>query len=339
MNVNLPRVSVVLPTFNRARFLPEAFASIRAQTWPHWELIVVDDGSTDDTRALVEQAQQTSEGRIQYFFQQNRGAYAARNTGIDHATGDYIAFFDSDDLWLPGYLERCVVALDQKSDVDWVYVACRSVDESTGETIAPSTFYVDGAPRPFLALGTHVSDGLHVLGDAKALDGQLAWGLYAGLQNSLIRRRVFTSARFWDDYRVVEDVLFLIRALSRGLRIGYIDEVLVVYRVHADNSSASSKSANPARLRPIFEEEVRGYERLLAELPLTHDATAALRRQLASKYFWRLGYAVYWPLGERVAAMNAFRAGLRLRPLDWRMWRTYALCRLRSFVQRTPRGY
>ena len=331
-----PLVSVVLPTFNRARFLPDAFHSIAAQTWQSWELIVVDDGSTDETREVVSRCTQGFPQQVHYIHQGNRGAYAARNTGLDRASGEYIAFFDSDDLWLPDYLERCVVALDQKPDVDWVYVACRSVDESTGETIAPSTFYMDGTPRPFLALGTHVSGGLHVLDAAKALDSQLTWGLYAGLQNSVIRRCVFTSARFWDDYRVVEDVLFLIRALSRGLHIAYIDEVLVLYRVHADNSSASSTDANPARLRPIFEEEVRGFERLLAEVPLTDDAVAVLRRQLGSKYFWRLGYAAYWQLGERAAAMNAFRAGLRLRPLDWRMWRTYAACRLKALLRRGP---
>jgi glycosyltransferase involved in cell wall biosynthesis len=324
-------VSIILPTFNRARFLPEAFGSIRSQRWAHWELIVIDDGSTDGTRELVEQARSDCEKPIRYVFQENRGAYAARNTGLDHANGKYVAFFDSDDLWLPEYLERCVTALDAQHDVDWVFAACRMVDDSTGGTIALSTFQVNNEPRPFLALRTRDAGALRIVDDpAAALICQLTSGLHAGLQNSVIRKQVFEKARFWDDYRVVEDVLYLVRALSAGLRIGYIDEVLVIYRVHDDNSSASATGGSAARLLPIFQEEVRGLERIRQEVPLTAEVRRVLERQLGAKYFWRLGYAGFWQAGLKVEALQAFRTGLRLRSLDWRMWKTYALCRLRT---------
>jgi len=326
-------VSIVLPTYNRARFLPEAFTSIGSQRWRDWELIVVDDGSTDGTRDLVEDLRRGFDRPVRYVFQQNRGAYAARNTGLDHCTGDYIAFFDSDDLWLPDYLEQCATALDQHEDVDWVYAACRAVDESSGRVIAPSTFYVNGHPRPFLALQSRQAGRMRVLSGPASLRCQLTSGLYAGLQNSVIRRRVFEPEHFWDDYRVVEDVLFLTRALSRGLRIGYTDDVQVVYRVHGDNSSASASGADAARLLPIFEEEVRGFERLRAEVSLPPELMTVLERELGGKYFWRLGYAGYWQTGRRAEALGAFRAGLRLRPFDWRMWKTYALCRVRALIR------
>jgi glycosyltransferase involved in cell wall biosynthesis len=323
-------VSVILPTFNRARFLQEAFASIQNQRWGNWELIVVDDGSTDATPDLVAQVRASCDRPISYVHQENKGAYAARNTGLDHVTGDYVSFFDSDDLWLPEYLERCVTALDRHDDVDWVYAACRSVDESTGRILAPSSFLVNGKPRPFLSLHGRDIGSLRILDDPAVLHCQISSGLYAGLQNSVIRRRVFETARFWDDYRVVEDVLFLTRTLSRGFRIGYINEVLVIYRVHDDNSSASVMGASAARLLPIFEEEVRGIERLRAEVPLASSERQVLERKLGATYFWRLGYAGYWQAGRRSAAMEAFRAGLKLTPLDWRMWKTYAVCRLRA---------
>ena len=327
-----PLVSVVLPTFNRARFLRDAFGSIARQTWRGWELIVVDDGSTDDTRELVDTLTADIRQSVRYVYQANRGAYAARNTGLDLAAGDYVAFFDSDDLWMPQYLERLVAALEAEPSVDWAYAACRSVDQASGRTIAPSTFEVDGRPRPFLALRSEAAGGLHVLDGPSALACQLTSGLYAGLQNSVIRRRVFETERFWDEYRVVEDVLFLIRALSRGLRIGYIPDVLVTYRVHDDNSSASTRAATPARLLPIFEEEVRGMERVRAEVRLAPGAAVLLNRELGAKYFWRLGYAGHWMNGHREEAVAAFRAGLRLRPNDWRMWKTYLVCRARTLV-------
>jgi glycosyltransferase involved in cell wall biosynthesis len=323
-------VSVILPTFNRARFLPEAFTSIQAQSWPAWELIVVDDGSTDDTRVLVEQWRPRLERPVHYIYQQNGGAYAARNTGLDHASGSYVAFFDSDDLWLPHHLERCVSALDRHPDVQWVFAACRSVDQVTGRVIAPSTFYVGDKPRAFLALPARADGELRILDGPAVLQCQLTSGLYAGLQNSVIRRGVFEGERFWEDYRVVEDVLFLARALSRSLTIGYIDDVHVVYRVHDDNSSASATGVGSVRLLPIFEEEVRGFERVRAEVQMPPEARAVLERQLGAKYFWRLGYAGFWQAGKRAQALRAFRMGLRLRPFDWRMWKTYALCYVRA---------
>jgi hypothetical protein len=149
----------------------------------------------------------------------------------------------------------------------------------------------------------------------------------------VIRRRVFDGVRFWDDYRVVEDVLFILRALSGGLRIGYINEVHVVYRVHDDNSSASVSGATAARLVPIFEEEVRGFERVRAEVPLPPSVRSALDQHLGIKYFWRLGSA-YWQIGRPDDALRSFREGLRLARFDWRMWKTYSLCRLRTVGRR-----
>lgn len=327
------KVSVVLPTYNRARFLPGAFASIASQTFDDWELIVVDDGSTDETAGVVADLSRQLYQPVRYERQSNKGAYGARNTGLDLARGDYIAFFDSDDEWLPHHLARCVDALDRVPSVDWVYAACQSVDEATGTVLHPTTFEVDGRPRPFLNLHTRHEDDLRVFDDPGVLACQIDHGLYAGLQNSVIRREVFSGRRFWSDYRVVEDVLFLIRSLVAGTRLGYFTDVHVIYRVHQDNSSASAGGAAD-RLIPIFEEQVRGYERLRAECALAVPAERSLKTQLAQMYFWRLGYTGYWRTGRRAEALAAFKAALMLRPGDLAMWKTYLLCRIRMLWHR-----
>lgn len=322
-------VSIILPTYNRAAFLPQALASIRSQTWTSWELVVVDDGSTDGTEAVLRQEVEGWPQPVHYVRQNNRGAYGARNTGLDHANGDCLAFFDSDDLWLPHHLERCATALASDASVDWVYAACRMVDQASGTTISPTTFVVDGRPRPFLSLSTRRVGAMRVIDDARTLECQLRHGLYAGLQNSVIRRRVFDGRRFVESYRVVEDVLFLCRALANGLTIGYLDDVHVVYRVHDDNSSASAAGAAPARLLPIFEEQVRGLQSLGSDPSLPPPARAVLQAELGTIYFWRLGYSGYWAMGRRRDALRAFRQGLRRRPRDWRMWKTFAACLVR----------
>jgi hypothetical protein len=96
-----PPFSVILPTFNRARFLPDAIDSVFIQGVPDVQLIVVDDGSTDDTQSVVE----AYGGNIQYIRQENQGAAAARNTGLSLATGRFISFLDSDDVWMPGKMK------------------------------------------------------------------------------------------------------------------------------------------------------------------------------------------------------------------------------------------
>src|SRR5262245_65999475 len=93
--------SVILPTYNRAAFLAEAIASIRAQTFDRWELIVVDDGSTDNTPALVAELCRDFADRVQYLRQSNQGAYPARNAGLRRARGARVALFDHEHQWLP----------------------------------------------------------------------------------------------------------------------------------------------------------------------------------------------------------------------------------------------
>ncbi len=98
-------ISVILPTYNRAGFLERAMGSVLAQRCPCGELIVVDDGSTDETPALVARLATTSPIAVRSLHQENRGAATARNTGIAAARGDLLAFLDSDDWWLPKKLE------------------------------------------------------------------------------------------------------------------------------------------------------------------------------------------------------------------------------------------
>ena len=113
---NRPFLSVVIPTFNRVQQVQAALKSVLAQTYPEFEAIVVDDGSTDGTGEAIRRliSQQGDDGkRIRYFFQPNQGQSAARNKGIDEARGEWVAFLDSDDVWLPEKLEWQVRAIEE----------------------------------------------------------------------------------------------------------------------------------------------------------------------------------------------------------------------------------
>src|SRR5512141_947607 len=107
-----PAISVVIPAFNSAAFVRDAIASVRGQTVPVAEIIVVDDGSTDDT----EQACRSCAANVHYVFQRNRGPAAARNRGIAESHGEFVAFLDADDLWVSDKIARQLRALAAHPD-------------------------------------------------------------------------------------------------------------------------------------------------------------------------------------------------------------------------------
>ncbi len=116
-----PCLSVILPTHNRAQFLPDAIASVQAQEMEDWELIIVDDGSTDHTRDVVMPFLQDK--RIRYIVQEQSGSASARNRGIQESKAPLLAYLDSDNFWYPEFLQKAVDCLATEPDVDLVYGA------------------------------------------------------------------------------------------------------------------------------------------------------------------------------------------------------------------------
>lgn len=138
-----PRVSVILPTFNRAGLLARSIASVLAQTYNDFELLVMDDASTDDTAAVV---RGFVDRRVRYHqLDRNRGPGAARNAGIRVASGEFVAFQDSDDEWLPDKLERQIAAFaGAPSSVGIVYSDMLMVRENGSVVYHPSPTVVSG---------------------------------------------------------------------------------------------------------------------------------------------------------------------------------------------------
>lgn len=111
------KVSVIIPTYNRAEFISDAIESVLNQTFEDYEIIIVDDGSTDNTKQIV----QSYTSKVKYYYQEQSGVSSARNYGIKAATGEYIAFLDSDDQFLPQKLEKQVEVLENNPRIGIVY--------------------------------------------------------------------------------------------------------------------------------------------------------------------------------------------------------------------------
>lgn len=117
-NIHNPFVSVIIPCYNAANYIEETIQSVQQQTFSNWELLIIDDGSSDDSLLIIKPY--LSDKRIQYHYQENKGVSTARNKGIDLSNGNYIAFLDADDVWLSSNLEKKIEAL-KPEEVDWVF--------------------------------------------------------------------------------------------------------------------------------------------------------------------------------------------------------------------------
>ena len=121
-------VSIVTPTYNSAKFIAETVASVQAQTYPHWEMIIVDDGSQDKTVAVLQQLAQ-AEPRLKLVLSpENIGPARARNLGIDQVQGRYMTFLDADDIWFPHFIANSISAI-QQTQIPFVFSSYRRSNE------------------------------------------------------------------------------------------------------------------------------------------------------------------------------------------------------------------
>ncbi len=202
-----PLVSVVVPTYNSARYIPEAVDSVLNQTYARHEVIVVDDGSTDDTRRIL----QSYSGQIHYVYQDNQGPAAARNNGLRLARGEFVVFLDADDFLLPGKLAGQVACFEAHPGLGLVHSGWRLVNRQ-GEKIADV--------RPWR--------------DAPRLDLK-TWLLWKPVfMGAMMFRRdeLARSGGFDTRFRQAEDVDLVLRLALRGCRTAWVYASTVCYRQH-----------------------------------------------------------------------------------------------------------
>jgi len=273
-------VTVVIPFFNRARTLGRALDSAIAQTYTRWEIVLVDDGSTDTSLAVAERYARDYPGRIRVLRQANGGPGVARNTGIKDARGSYIAFLDSDDEWSPTFIERVLVAFEACPEVDWIYVNVRRMGEN-GAVIIPSVFD-DQRAGPFRKLKTRSCAHLNVIEDPGFLETAIAYTVKEGA-NSIVRRNVFDRVTYHPTIRFGEDRILTMSAIAAGFRFGYIDEILMTKFHHGENISIIDEREID-KIMSAQAELIFGLKYIEHALTLNHRERQALRVRLSKHY-------------------------------------------------------
>lgn len=223
----IPAVSVILPTYNRAAFLGEAVASVLAQSFRNFELIIIDDGSSDSTAEVV---CSFIDPRLVFLQQENRGRSAARNRALGMARGRYIAFLDSDDVYLEDKLERQIAYMERRPDVDMIYTSAYCIDER-GNLLEGRNYVatVEGNIYEEVAFFQPVTITLPTV---------------------MVRREVIENVGGFDEAMDRFEDTDLWRRIAKKHRIGIIKEPTCRLRTHTDNTL---RSQDPAKIIAAIE--------------------------------------------------------------------------------------
>lgn len=228
-------ISVIIPTYNNGRWLGEAIDSVLCQSSPPVEIIVVDDGSTDETEDIV---RQYDDPRICYIRQQNAGVSAARNTGLARATGEFVAFLDGDDRWRPEALTGLLEVMDTDSTLVFCFGNFVRFVERTGQILSDQFVYY---PEISGVLAEPVTarwpTARYIARPAFA--SLVGFGEFpAFTQVMLFRRGLIDGFRFNPALKRCEDAEFVLRAATQG-NVACIPEVIAEVRRHEHNASAN----------------------------------------------------------------------------------------------------
>lgn len=274
-----PVVSIIMPCYNAVTHLPLSLGSVRNQTFSGWELIAIDDGSSDGTLAWL-QAQ--TDPRIRVFTQANQGVSATRNAGLAHAQGEYVAFLDADDTWARDFLEKMLAGLQVRPDAVLAYCGWQNIGLPGDRSL------------PF------VPPDYENARKAETLFSGCRWPIHAALVR---REAALAVGRFDPTLKNAEDYAFWLRVAATG-PIVRVPEILAYYHYH-DGTQASSNKGRAAIHHLLAQ------KRYLAEHP---DFEATIGKKAAKELMLcellKRGYACYWKR-DLSAARQIFRCVMK----------------------------
>ncbi len=223
----MPKVSIIIPAYNAMRYLPKTLDSVLQQTHRDFEVLIINDGSSD---AIIEWVSKITDTRVQLITQSNQGVSAARNTGIALAQGEYIAFLDADDLWEPTHLEKQVSYLDNNPKIGVVYTWTQLIDECDRPTGRIFASHASGMIWQELLENDVISTG----------------------SSAMVRRNCLDTVGGFDTELAHAEDLELWLRIARQHQIGVIKEPLTMYRQHPHNTTKNREKMLHG-LRMVFE--------------------------------------------------------------------------------------
>lgn len=299
----MPKLSVIIPGFNNGAFIAETIATVRAQTVAPDEIIVIDDGSTDETESVVKSI---VDGRIQYYKQTNSGVSVARNYGIEKATGEFISFLDADDRWRPNALDVQLRLMQSDPGLICCFGNFIRFENDTGRVLPEQfTFY----PELSSLRTSPIADGAGFVLEDDAFGAIIPFAEFpAYTQTMMFRTAKLRDLRF--DSRLVrcQDAHFVLRVMMRG-KVAFTPQVIAEVRRHGGNATRDVGMMAVDQLRaieyvgedPLVAAHIDAYRRRLTRARF--DAAGALfqrKRSREAVRYWSEALRGQGSLGQRL---------------------------------------
>ncbi|OGL51158.1 MAG: hypothetical protein A3H37_09040 [Candidatus Schekmanbacteria bacterium RIFCSPLOWO2_02_FULL_38_14] len=294
------KVSIVIPTYNCAQYIGETIESILNQIYKNFEIIVVDDGSTDNTRDVAK----SFEKEINYIYQENGGPSKAKNTGIKAARGEYIAFLDADDIWFPDILKQTVQAFQQYAEAGLAFTDYLKFDESG--VIQQSNC----ADRFKVWFNKH-----------RSATTDLAYGWFyrelligSCISSVFVKKKVMEEVGMFDEtFKIGEDYDLWLR-IAKKYKFIYINRVLYKYRYRLDSLSG----ATDVRRFRWGHANIRVFEKHLVNNWVPRELQG-LVKEVLSQRCWSLGWSYFSQNLFKESRLLFFR-GICYQFFNWKNW-------------------
>lgn len=321
-------ISVIIPAYNAAQFIHRSLHSVFNQQLQNFEVIVVDDGSTDDTQTAVKTYCEINSKLVTFIRIKNQGPGVARQVGVDASKGALIAFLDSDDEWKSDHLAAGESFLRTHTHIDWLYGSTTVVDDETDRILDENFLASEPVPPSIISRPLENGEYFELL-NTKAIAHAINKHVGAGLQTSIIRRTVFGTTKI-PDTRVGEDQIFVIAALTEGYKLAFSKRPSTIYRVRAESISAAGKDLLASIRANLL--LVESFKLLLKYDTLGLRQKQLVRRRLAKTHAWLIAER-YRSLGDYQNATKHLQIALRHTPFNISIAKSFCTSFFYSYSQ------
>lgn len=275
----MPKISVIIPAYNCAQYISETVESVLAQTYQDYEIIIVDDGSTDNTKDVLSKYVEAYPNKVIYIYQQNAGEGGARNRGLKESVRDYVAFLDSDDIWLPTKLEKQMALVDSLKGEDIVVFGDQYQFNDSGAILLKSMFKILKPYNGFVY-------------------EKLLYENFLTTNMILTKRDFFNKVGYFKEgMKYCADFEMWLR-LAKHYKFYYVEDLVAGYRIHSAQVSGNIH-------------KMREYHLMVVNEALNNlKANAILTNNVLSNQHYKYGY-MFWDKNYYADARLDFRISLR----------------------------
>lgn len=320
-------VSIVIPTYNRAHMLPYSLSSVEKQNIADVEVIVVDDGSSDNTAEVIMEWQERLPGLKYITNSRKKGPSGARNTGIMNSTGQFIAFLDSDDEWMPDHLKTALSYLtDSNTDIDIFTANPLRKNRITGDIFREDELDLTNYHYQRMSNG-YLFDPETIF--KTALSHRIITTQTLVAKSSLIKSVLFDEDLIWG-----EDNMYMLDLAHQKPKILHVQKYHVTYWGHDGNltnciglKSESERSKATLGMANFYHKALEKYSDGISINP-------TFKREAASFLFWQAGYSALATQGNYKDAITYYKLGLKLQPFNVKMLKTLFIHHVKHLYRR-----